>query len=153
MKKLLYLLLLLPLAFVAPSCDDDDNKIPDVSIKTTIEGGVFHDDVIYVVQGEVLKIGVSLENKTNKDGQMGVVSFFWDHSIAGQALTVPYTFEIPTENQPVGNHLLQAEMPIYVVDYPICIGYFDYVVKVVPTADDLPAAPAPVTLPGNVRSK
>ena len=30
MKKFLYLLLLLPLAFAATSCDDDDDKVPDV---------------------------------------------------------------------------------------------------------------------------
>lgn len=153
MKKLLYLLLLLPLTLVGVSCDDDDNRIPDVSVKTTIEGGVFHDNTIYVVQGEVLKINVALENHTDKDGQMGVVTFFWDHYLAGQAVTVPYQFEVNTANQPVGTHLLQAEMPIYVVDYPICTGYFDYNVKIVPTADDMPEPPAAETLPGNIRAK
>ncbi len=152
MKKLLYLLLLLPLALVTASCDDDD-KVPDVSINTSIEGGVYKDGVIYVVQGTPLVLEVSLDNHTDKEGQLGVITFYWDHYLAGQAVTVPYTFEFPTAAQPVGNHLLQAEMPVYVVDYPLCVGYFDYVVKIVPSADDLPDAPATVNLPASIKKK
>lgn len=152
MKKLLYLLLLLPMALVTASCDDD-NKVPDVSINTSIEGGVYKDGVIYVVQGTPLVLEVSLDNHTDKEGQLGVITFYWDHYLAGQAVTVPYTIEIPTATQPVGNHLLQAEMPVYVVDYPLCVGYFDYVVKIVPSADDLPAPPATVNLPGSIKKK
>ncbi len=40
--------------------------------------------------------------------------------------------------QPVGRHLLQAQMPIYVVDYPICWGYIQYYVNIVEAQDDLP---------------
>ena len=153
MKNLLYLLLLLPLALVTASCDDDDNKVPDVSINTSIEGGVYKDGVIYVVQGTPLVLEVSLDNHTDKDGQLGVITFYWDHYLAGQAVTVPYTFEIPTASQPVGTHLLQAEMPVYVVDYPICVGYFGYQVKIVASADDLPDVPATITLNGSVKKK
>lgn len=153
MKKLLYLLLLLPLALVTASCDDDDNKVPDVSINTSIEGGVLHDGVIYVVQGTPLVLEVSLDNHTDKEGQLGVITFYWDHYLAGQAVTVPYTFEIATATQPVGTHLLQAEMPVYVVDYPICVGYFDYQVKIVASEDDLPAPPATINVQGSVKQK
>ena len=38
----------------------------------------------------------------------------------------------------MGRHLLQAQMPIYVVDYPICWGYIQYYVNIVEVAEDLP---------------
>ncbi len=153
MKKLLYFLMLLPLAFVVSSCDDDDNKIPDVTIRTTVTNAVMKNNVIYVVQGETLGLEVSMINHTNEDGQMGVISFYWDHYLLGEAVTQPYVFEIPTDNQPLGIHLLQAQMPVYVVDYPICWGYFDYPVKVVASADELPDSPDEPTITGSVNLK
>ncbi len=138
-KYIYYLLLLLPVMAVASSCDDDDDKVPDVGIKATISGGVFNDDEIYVVQGEELKIdALTLDNHTNKDGVMGAVSYYWDHYLIGTNITQPFSLTVNTSEQTVGRHLLQAQMPIYVVDYPICWGYIQYYVNIVESADELP---------------
>lgn len=47
MKKFLYLLLLLPLGFLA-SCDDG-NDVPDVDINVTFDNVVKEDGILYVV--------------------------------------------------------------------------------------------------------
>ena len=147
-KYFYYILLLLPLAMVATACDDDDdNKVPDVSVNATISGGVFYEDEIYVVQGEELKIdALSLVNRTKKDGAMGAVTYYWDNYLIGTNITQPFSLTVNTADQPVGRHLLQAQMPRYLVDYPICWGYIQYYVNIVETADELPGD-------GNVTSK
>ena len=138
-KYFYYLLFLLPLTFVAVACDDDDNDIPNVGIQATISGGVFEGDEIYVAQGDELVIdALTLINNTDKEGALGAVSYYWDHYLIGTNLTQPFELKLETADQPVGRHLLQAQMPIYVVDYPICWGYIQYYVNIVETQDDLP---------------
>ena len=138
-KYFYYLLFLLPLTFVAVACDDDDNDIPNVGIQATISGGVFEGDEIYVAQGDELVIdALTLTNNTDKEGALGAVSYYWDHYLIGTNLTQPLELKLETADQPVGRHLLQAQMPIYVVDYPICWGYIQYYVNIVEAQDDLP---------------
>jgi len=127
------------LTFVAVACDDDDNDIPNVGIQATISGGVFEGDEIYVAQGDELVIdALTLTNNTDKEGALGAVSYYWDHYLIGTNLTQPFELKLETADQPVGRHLLQAQMPIYVVDYPICWGYIQYYVNIVEAQDDLP---------------
>lgn len=153
MKKFLYLLLLLPLGFLNVSCDDDD-KVPDVDLQATVSGGVVVDNTVYVVKGEPLVIdGITLVNRSGKDGALGVVTYSLDYMIIGQSLVAPYTFELNTANMAVGPHFLTAEMPVYVVDYPICFGVFSFNINVVEDAADLPGEPAPTTLSGLVKEK
>ena len=138
-KYFYYLLFLLPLTFVAVACDDDDNDIPNVGIQATISGGVFEGDELYVAQGDELVIdALTLINNTDKEGALGAVSYYWDHYLIGTNLTQPFELKLETADQPVGRHLLQAQMPIYVVDYPICWGYIQYYVNIVEAQDDLP---------------
>ena len=113
-KYFYYLLFLLPLTFVAVACDDDDNDIPNVGIQATISGGVFEGDEIYVAQGDELVIdALTLINNTDKEGALGAVSYYWDHYLIGTNLTQPFELKLETADQPVGRHLLQAQMPIY----------------------------------------
>lgn len=143
MKKIVYsLLLMIPIAVGFMACDDDDNDTPNVGIQATISGGVVSDDEIYVVQGDELKIdALTLVNQTKKDGAMGAVSYYWDHYLVGTNVVQPYGLTINTAEQPVGRHLLQAQMPIYVVDYPVCYGYIQYYVNIMASADEMPSNP------------
>lgn len=153
MKKFLYLLFLLPLGLVSTSCDDDD-KVPDVGLQATVSGGVVDNNTIYVVQGEDLVIEkMDIINHTGKDAAIGVVNYYIDGVSAGQSLISPYRFEFYTDNIPVGDHVLTAEMPVYVVDYPICFGAFSFRLKVVEDESALPGEPATVTIPGVIREK
>ncbi len=153
MKKILYYLLMLPLLALVTSCDDDDNKVPDVGIQATFSGATIDDGIIYVVQGEDLAVDqLNLVNNSGKDGGMGVVTYYINGAMIGQAYTRPYEFEIPTNLTP-GDYLLEISTPIYVVDYPICYGYFSYKLRVVASADDLPSQPAVQTVSGLIKDK
>lgn len=154
MKKFLYLLLLLPLGLLPTSCDDDDDKVPDVGIQATVSGGVVDNNTIYVVQGEPLVIEqMQIVNHTGKDAAIGVVNYYIDGVGAGQSLVAPYRFEFFTDNLPIGNHVLTAEMPVYVVDYPICFGAFSFPLQVVEDASALPGEPSTTTFNGVIREK
>lgn len=153
MKKIIYCLLMLPLLALCASCDDDDNKVPNVGIQATFSGATIDDGIIYVVKGEELKVDqLELVNNSGKDGGMGVVTYYINGAVIGQAYTRPYGFEIPT-NMPAGDYLLEISTPIYVVDYPICYGFFSYKLRVVETADDLPSEPATETVSGLIKDK
>lgn len=155
MKKFLYsLLFLLPLGFAAASCDDDDDKVPNVNIQAQMEGGVLDDGTIYVVEGENLQItSLTLVNNTNKEGVIGAVTYYWNFSPIAVASVSPYECTIPTAGMQPGRYLLQARMPIYVVDYPICWGLLEYFVEIVESPDDLPGTPGTATLPGTISDK
>jgi len=130
---------MLPFGLMTVSCDDDDNDVPDVGIHATISGGVFDGGEIYVTQGDVFTINaLTLVNRTDKEGALGAVSYYWDHYLIGTNITQPFELKLDTSGQPVGRHLLQAQMPIYVVDYPICWGYIQYYVNIVEAQEDLP---------------
>ena len=138
MKKIIYCLLILPLLALCAACDDDDNKVPNVGIQATFSGATIEDGIIYVVKGAELKVDqLNLVNNSGKDGGMGVVTYYINGAMIGQAYTRPYEFEVPTNLTP-GDYLLEISTPIYVVDYPICYGFFSYKLRVVETADDLP---------------
>lgn len=153
MKKIIYCLLMLPLLALCASCDDDDNKVPDVGIQATFSGATIEDGIIYVVQGEELKVDqLTLVNNSGKDGGMGVVTYYINGALIGQSYTRPYEFEIPTNLTP-GDYLLEISTPIYVVDYPICYGFFSYKMRVVETAEDLPSQPETQTVSGLIKDK
>ena len=153
MKKIIYCLLMLPLLALCASCDDDDNKVPDVGIQATFSGATIEDGIIYVVQGEELKVNqLTLVNNSGKDGGMGVVTYYINGALIGQSYTRPYEFEIPTNLTP-GDYLLEISTPIYVVDYPICYGFFSYKMRVVESAEDLPSKPETQTVSGLIKDK
>lgn len=153
MKKLLYFLLLLPLTFVAASCDDD-NDVPDVDITTNVSGDgvVVNNRTIYAVPGDTIFVDFTMKNYTNKEGNLGVVNLYMDRIMFAQ--TVPgEKFGISTEGMPVGRHLLQASMPVFVVDYPICWAYSDYIIQLVENRADIPTDDGSGTTTATVKSK
>lgn len=154
MKKFFYLLLLLPLAMISTSCDDDDDKVPDVNISASITNGVVKDGVIYAVKGDTLIVDqITLVNNSGKEGTIGAVTYYWNHYLMGTAVVAPYTVKINPDVMPVGRHLLQATMPVYVVDYPVCFGEIAYPVQVVETADELPGTPDTPTVTATVSTQ
>lgn len=153
MKKFIYTLLLLPLALLAFSCGDDD-KTPDVQIQAKVSNAVVVDNTVYVVKGEPLTVdGISIVNHSGKEAAIGVVNYFLDNVSIGQAIVSPYGFELETDALAPGQHLLTAEMPIYVVDFPILWGIFQFKVMVVDDASELPGEPSTVSVLGVVGMK
>ena len=138
MKKFLYLLFALPMLMLS-ACHDDDN-VPNVDLDIQFSGVTVKDNVIYVVQGEPITVeSVSLVNHTDKKGTLGVVTYFWDYFRVGSQVVSPYTATFETTGDPVGNHVLSLDCGIYVEDYPVCFGVAQFKVKVVASADELPA--------------
>ena len=78
MKKLLYLLLLLPLGLFS-SCDDD-NDMPDVTMNVSMSNVVQYDGITYVVAGDVIKVnGVTVKPVTGGNAAIaGGVTYIWD---------------------------------------------------------------------------
>lgn len=154
MKKYLYLLLIPLLGFLPVSCNDDDDDIPDVSISAEVSGGVIDNNTLYAVQGDIVNIdAITLDNRTGKDGAVGVVNYYIDGVSVAQSFVAPFGLTIDTGILPVGNHLVTADMPIYVVDYPICWGVLNMKLAVVESADDLPGEPATARIGGVIKEK
>ena len=143
MKKLFYLILALPLVGLFSSCNDDD-KFPDVEITASFEGGTQMDDAYYVVQGDEFEVSqVVLQNNGTEEAVIGGVRYFLDYMPIGTTVVQPYSITINTENMPVGNHILTAEVPVYAVGYSVCTGVFAKKIKVVAEADDVPSTGTP----------
>ncbi len=137
MKKMFYLLLVLPLLGLTACSDDDD--IPNVDVTVSIEGATRVGDVLYVVEGETLSVtSINLVDNTAKGAVIGSASYFWDYYRFYATINRPYGMSLSTVDMPLGNHLLEAIITIYAVDYAPCQGYINYKVRIVPSADDIP---------------
>ena len=140
MKKFYYFLLLaLPLAFVA--CDDDDD-LPDVDFSIDISGAVNVNNALYVVRGDAFKIdGIQvINNDKDKSAIITSADYFWDYYHIGVNFESPYGFEIQTtEDTRLGEHLLEIECPVYAVDKSPAYALVAYRVYVVESADDIPS--------------
>ncbi|MBQ9077384.1 MAG: hypothetical protein IJY31_06025 [Muribaculaceae bacterium] len=138
MKRLFYLLALLPVMFV--SCSDDDDDFPEVRITFETSGAVIVDGTAYVVQGDTLSvdsIGVVPVN-SGKRIVIGAASYYWDYMPIGTNVLKPYNIAVVMDNVPLGRHLLQIECSLLAVDYAPVTAYFAYPVVVVSSADEIP---------------
>lgn len=144
MKKLLYLMLVLPLIMV--SCDDDEK--PNVDFKIEIYGGKFINKTIYVVKGDTLCVENIEIISHDKNAAMGPVSYFWDGRFILTNPFVPYKICIPTAGMVLSEHRLHFNCPVYAEDYPIMTAYFDYKVRLVETLDSIPNQPSQPIISG-----
>lgn len=147
MKKLYYFLLLaLPMLFVA-SCDDDNN-LPDVDVSVEISGGVRVDGAIYVVAGDTLSIdAIKVTNK--EEGKSAIITeavYSWDYGPVLISVNPPYGASFETGENLVGSHLLQIQCPLFAVDKSPAMMYMAYKVVVVKDAQDIPSGPAETVL-------
>ena len=104
MKKLLYLLLLLPLAFMA-SCSDDDDT-PNVEITVTFENAAMgSDNVMYAVQEKdyPFKVqSITVKPLSGKAAGLSMVGYSLDYEPLGVAAVEP--FGVNLGSLPLGNH-------------------------------------------------
>ena len=147
MKKLFYLLFALPL-FLA-SCHDD-NKLPEVSLDVQMTGQTEITDkgVVVVPQGTVFSVSsITIASSSAEQTALGGASYWLDYVFLGSTIVEPFKIDIDTSTLPVGNHLLQIEVPVLAVDYSPATAYLAYKLQIVepqtePTPDpDQPATP------------
>lgn len=147
MKKLFALLLIsLPLAMGFTACNDDDD-LPDVSTSLTVENARVLGDTIYIVQGDTLDVaGINIQNN-EKGKKAQIISA--EYHFAGklvQSLVPPYGFKLAVSADPnsvyympAGKYDLIVYMNIAAEDKALAIGAMSYWLRVVASADDIPA--------------
>lgn len=149
MKKVLFLLLVLPL--VLASCKDDD-EMPNVKFNIDISGGKNINGIIYVVKGDTLQINdIYVVSQDDRNVAMGEVSYFWDGLFLITKQFPPYKISIPTADMKINNHIFEFNCPLYVEESPILTAYFRYPVKLVSSVDSIPnSATQPITTGFNI---
>lgn len=144
MKKLLYLLLLMPLAFLA-SCDNDDD-MPQVDLTVTLSN-VYQDssngDFYYVEdedQSPLIVDGISA--KSLLDGKAATVTnvFYYLNNVVRLFGTEekPFSPVIPADYFAKGVNYINISATILQVDKNIANCYVEVPVKVVESIDNLP---------------
>ncbi len=140
MKKIFYLMMVLP--FLLTACDEDDNDFdfPDVKIDVQISGAKIVKGTIYIVQGNVLDIESIKVVPANAKKQVliGSVNYYWDRMFVGATALEPYSYSIDTGYVMTGKHLLQMKCSLLAVNYSPALGYLVYPVKVVESENDIP---------------
>lgn len=148
MKKLLYLaLLLLPLGFMAASCSDD-NDLPDVDVTVVYDNVVMDNNVLYVVQGDIMKVtGIDCKGNDGKQALVNNVTYYLNGLPQIHPIFAPYGVGIDTGMLEPGRYVLTMGMNILQVDKSISTGMIDQSFIVVKTAEELPdgATPGEVT--------
>lgn len=142
MKKLFYLLLALPLMSLLSACDDDDNKIPDVSISIDYDASTatLTDGTFYVVKGETFKINGLVVTPAPGTGKavLGNTTYFLDGLPFYTTGIAPFGVEIGTSDIEEGLHTLSVNTQIYQVDKSLGWGVFEYKLAIVAAPEDQP---------------
>lgn len=118
MKRLYYLLLLLPLLGFMASCSDDDKDLPKVSISIDYTGGTDQDGTIVIAQGQTLTINAI--NVTPAEGTkkalLGNTTYAMDGVPFYTIGVAPYGCEIDTSDLTVGPHALSFYSQVFQED-------------------------------------
>lgn len=138
MKKLFYLLFLLPLAFFA-SCSDDDD-LPEVDFSITLSNVALENTTFYAIKGDTVKIdNVSVKSLTDKSATVTNVRYFLNGLPIFGTIENPFACEIEAENLSPATYTLNVTSTILQVDKSIASGVCNYPLVIVESADDLPA--------------
>lgn len=142
MKKLLYLLILLPLGFLA-SCSSDDD-LPDVNVFVSFDNVVYHNNELYVVRGDTLEVtSVHIKGNNTTAAIINGVNYRWDYSILIWQPISPYNVSFLTDQFRQGPHVLSMYMDIAQVDKTLAYGLLEFKVNVVPDSASLPDGTVP----------
>lgn len=116
MKKIL-LPLVIAMSFMAITACSDDNDLPKVNISFNVSNAEDIDGTLYIEKGDTLRVNsITVEDLNGKGAIIGTVTYYWDYAPLSTVALPPFSIAIPTKNQPVGTHILQAEMSVLAVD-------------------------------------
>ena len=142
MKKLIYLLLALPMmALALTSCDDSDDDNPQVKIDFSYSGAVISESQVYVVQPDTLcidSIGVSAVRPGHKAMCVGPVNYWIDGVPVGSNFLPPFGICIKSADLSVGSHTLTAQIGIAEEGYALSTAVTSIRINVVADEADIP---------------
>lgn len=143
MKKLLYLLLVLPFAMMITSCSDD-NDLPNVDVTVAFDNAAVKDGTVYAVEDSVLQItGITTKAvDSNKESALVNILYFWNNIPAPNLTFGSYPLNINLEEMPLvekGANGLELNGKLLEVDKSIANFYLNIPVMVVDSVEDLPA--------------
>lgn len=130
MKKLLYLLLLLPMGLFT-SCHDE-NDLPSVDVTITYENAAEINGSLYVLNGSDLTIeGIDVEGLGGKQAALSGVTYVLDNHYLGFTMEAPFNAVINANYLPVGRHALSMSFDILQIDKSIASAEITTMVTVV----------------------
>ena len=139
MKKLFYLLFLLPLAFFA-ACDDDDN-LPAVDFTLTLDNVTQYEKGFYAVKGDTVIVdGVSVKPIDNgKAATVTGVRYFLDYMpIMTDPILAPFTTKFLTEDLPARTYNFGITATVLQVDKSISNVAINVPLTIVENKEQLP---------------
>ncbi|MDE6650011.1 MAG: hypothetical protein K2K45_08790 [Muribaculaceae bacterium] len=142
MKKLLYLLLVLPFTMMFSSCSND-NDLPNVEITMSFDNAAVDDGTVYVVQDSVFSItGISTKAlDSNQQAAIANVRYFWNGYPAPNLTWSNMPIEIDMAQMPVtssGKCLLGLNATLLETDKSMAYCSLDIPIQTVESVDSLP---------------
>lgn len=152
MKKLLFLLLALPLLMV--SCDDDDN-FPKVQLKIDGSGGVTHEGYIYLLQGDTLSIdSIGIVSAESTSGvKITGANYYLDYRPVWSTVVAPFGYKLETGTLATGSHILEIQCPVLAVGYSPAVAFVSYQLRIVDSEDDMPSSSDSTSVSGSFLSE
>lgn len=152
MKKLLYLLLVIPFALMVSSCSND-NDLPNVDITMSFDNAVVKDGTVYVVQDSVFSITGLTTKAVDSNQQSAIVNvrYFWN-GYPAPGLTwsnFPMAINMAEMPQPEsGNNILGLDATLLETDKSMSYCTLRIPIKAVDKVENLPdgAQPGEATL-------
>ena len=142
MKKLLYLLLVIPFAMMFSSCSNDDD-LPNVDITMSFDNAAVKDGAVYVIQDSVFSITGITTKAVNSNQQSAIanVRYFWN-GIPAPGLTwsdLPAEIDMAQMPQPEnGENILGLRATLLETDKSIAFTALNVPIIAVENEESLP---------------
>lgn len=142
MKKLLYLLLVLPFTMIFSSCSND-NDLPNVDITIAFDNAAVKDGSVYAVKENGLQItGITTKAvDSNKESALVNIDYFWNRLPAPGLTFGSYPLELNFAEMPLvekGANALDLNGKLLEVDKSIANFAVTIPIVVVDSEEDLP---------------
>lgn len=146
MKKLLFLLMALPLLAIGfTSCSDDDKDLPDVNIGFTYSGGTLVNNKMYVVKDSTFTVdSIYCEAAPGtKTAAITNVTYLFAGLPQYYTIVSPFTASFNTTGITPGTYPFNITMTVLQVDKSIARAAIGVPMVIVNDASEIPAAPDP----------
>lgn len=142
MKKLLYLLLVIPFAMMISSCSSD-NDLPNVNITMTFDNAAINDGAVYVLATDTFSITGLTTKAVDSNQQSAIVNvkYFWNGIPAPGLTWAGLPMDINMENMPLvekGANILGLQATLLETDKSIAYTTINVPIVAVENEESLP---------------